>query len=305
MPQPPDQTEDQPKPWANAAIHIADLTDPSGCTVVPNGVLDDDQLGPETRLVYVMLRRLAATGDGRPLGQRQLARRIGIPPHRLPRHLALLERVGLIRVDGRSSARTPIRYRLEAPAAHNSDPPSSPRARPPQVRPGRGAIRANGLSLLDRLIVLGVDPQVAGRLVVTYPRARVAGALRAAHRRHPPPRDLAAWVVAAIRQGWVAPTAADVARQRQAAQEQAIATWEHRADAALAALPVETQQSLRRQAAEVVERRFDQRLATTTIGAMLVTAEVRRLVAEQVGMPVPEGVTVPDLPARSEPSSGG
>src|SRR6266511_5050530 len=59
---------------------------------------------------------------------------------------------------------------------------------------------------LDRLIVLGVDPQVAGRLVVTYPRARVAGALRAAHRRHPPPRDLAAWVVAAIRQGWVAPT---------------------------------------------------------------------------------------------------
>jgi ABC-type transporter MlaC component len=100
-------------------------------------------------------------------------------------------------------------------------------------------------------------------------------------------------VVAAIRRGWVAQDAAVAARRRQAAQEQAIVAWEQRADAALSALPSETQQALRRRATEVVERRFDQRLAATRIGAMLVTAEVRRLAAEQAGIPSPDAMSLP------------
>jgi len=255
-------------------------------------VLDDDRLGPETRLVYVMLRRLAATGRGQPISRQELARRIGIPAHRIPRHLALLRRSGLIRIDGRSSTRTALR--LEASTAQNSDPSLSPRAIRLHRQPSRAASGTAAQSLADRLIVMGVNPQVARRLVASHPKERVAGALRAAHRRHPKPRDPAAWVVAAIRQGWVAPDAAVAARQRQAAQEQAIVVWERRADTALAALPAETQQSLRRQATEVVERLFDERLAATTIGPMLVTAEVRRLVAEQVGIPAPDAESLPD-----------
>ncbi len=163
-----------------------------------------------------------------------------------------------------------------------------------QGRPIRTANGSAARSLADRLILMGVDPQVARHLIASYPKEQVAGALRAAHRRHPKPRDPAAWVVAAIQHGWVAPNAAVAARQRQIAQEQAIVAWERRADAALAALSAEAQQSLRRQAADVVERTFDERLATTTIGAMLITAEVRRLVAEQVGIPAPDTEQLPD-----------
>jgi ABC-type transporter MlaC component len=100
-------------------------------------------------------------------------------------------------------------------------------------------------------------------------------------------------VVAAIRHGWVAQNAAIAARQRQAAQEQAIVAWEQRADAALSALPAETQHALRRRATEVVARRFGQRLAATRIGAMLVTVEVRRLTAEQTGIPPPDTMSLP------------
>jgi len=60
-------------------MYLDDLSDPSGCTLVPNSVLDDDQLGPETRLVYIMLRRVAAIGHSRLIDQRDLAHRIGIP----------------------------------------------------------------------------------------------------------------------------------------------------------------------------------------------------------------------------------
>jgi hypothetical protein len=259
-------------------------------------VLDDDHLSPEIRLVYVMLRRLAATCRSHPIDQRELARSIGIPMHRISRHLTLLKRSGRVRVraEGRPGAQTAIRYWLAEPAVAEGDPPPRPAATAPQSQTRRAASGSAGLSLLSRLIVMGVDPQVAGRLVATYPKERLAGALRAAHRRRPRPRDPAAWVVAAIRQGWVAQDAAIAARQRQAAQEQAIVAWEQRADAALSALPAKTQQSLRRQATEVVEKRFDEHLAATTIGTMLITAEVRRLVAEQAGIPPPDALSLPD-----------
>src|SRR6266511_2179252 len=78
MPQRPDRTEDGSQLSANGAMYLDDLSDPSGCTLVPNSVLDDDQLGPETRLVYIMLRRVAAAGDGQPVDQRELAG-IGVP----------------------------------------------------------------------------------------------------------------------------------------------------------------------------------------------------------------------------------
>lgn len=282
-----DRNGDAHRSSTNAAVQFSELTGAAGSTVIPNSVLDDERLGPETRLVYVMLRRLAATGHGEPIGERELARRIGIPTHQIPRHLALLQRSGRIRIDGRPSARTPIRYWLDEPTVDDGGPSPRPRT----IRPSRAPRGTAGLSLLDRLIVMGVDPQVAGRLVAGYPQERVAGALRAAHRRRPRPRDPAAWVVAAIRRGWVAQNASVAARERQAIQEQAIVAWEQRADAALAALPAETQQSLRRQASEVVERRFEQRLAATTIGAMLITAEMRRLVAEQAGIPLPDAVS--------------
>jgi hypothetical protein len=66
--------------------------------------------------------------------------------------------------------------------------------------------------------------------------------------------------------------------------------WEQRADDAFSALPADTQRSLRRQATEVVEKTFGDDLAATKIGAMLIAAEVRRLVAEQAGIPPPEAV---------------
>jgi len=278
MPTPSDCTEDGQGLRANVTIHVADLNDPSGCTLIPNSVLDDDRLSPETRLVYVMLRRLAATSDGQPIDQRELARRIVISAQRIPRHLALLQRMGLIQLVGQ-------------PARYNGDPPLSPRTRRAQGRPSRTGSGTAERRLAERLIVIGVDPQVARFLVASYPKEQVAGALRAAHRHHPKPGDPAAWVIAAVRQGWAAPDAAVAARQRQLAQEQAIVAWEQRADAALAALPAEVHQSLRRQATEVVERLFDQRLAATNIGVMLVTAELRRLVAEQAGLPSPDALS--------------
>jgi DNA-binding transcriptional ArsR family regulator len=289
----PGRTDAGRQPPATVAIEFPDVVDAKGCTSIPNSVLDDTRLVPETRLVYVMLRRLGASNPRRPIDREELARSIGIPMHRISRHLTLLERSGRIRVrrEGRASARTPIRYRLAKPAVLEDDPLPRLAAVASQSQTRRAATGNAGLSLVDRLIVVGVHPQVAERLVADYPKERVAGALRAAHRRRPLPRNPAAWVVTAIRQGWVAPTATSLARQRQAAQEQAITAWEHQADTALAALPADTQQSLRRQAAQAVERRFDQRLASTAIGAMLVTAEVRRLVAEQVGIPAPDAIT--------------
>jgi predicted transcriptional regulator len=289
---------------AAVAIRFPDPIDTSGHTVVPNSVLDDDQLGPETRLIYIMLRRLATVRHARPIGQRELARHIGIPTHRISRHLTLLQRRGLIRIDGQPSTRTPLRYSLEQPVAHDDGLSTRSLVPRPQSRNPRAIASQGQLSLVDRLIIMGVDPHIAGQLVAKYPKERVAGALRAVHRRRPMPRDPAAWVVAAIRQGWVAPSAAVVAREWQAAQEKAIVAWERRADAALAGLPVQTQESLRRQATELIERRFDRRLAASKIGALLVTVEVRRLVAEQVGIPTPQVVAIADAQARSDPPAG-
>ncbi len=273
---------------ANAFIQFPDAVDTTRSTAIPNSVLDDDRLSPETRLVYIMLRRLAAARRGCPIDQRELARSIGIPLQRIARHLTLLERSGRIQVqaDGRPDAQTTTRYWLAAPAVPEGDPPPRTASMAPQSQTRRPARGNAGLSLLDRLIVMGVDAQVAGCLVTTYPKERVAGALRAAHRHRPRPRDPAAWVVAAIRQGRSAQSAVVAAHQRQAAQEAATAAWERRTDAALAALPTQTQQSLRRQATEIVEQRFNRRIAASTIGTMLVTVELRRLVAEQVGIPV-------------------
>jgi hypothetical protein len=273
------------------AIHFSDPIDTSGHTAVPNSVLDDEHLGPETRLVYIMLRRLAAAAHARRLGQRELASRIGIPLHRIPRHLTLLQRRGLIRVDRQPGGlRTPLRYVLEQPTVCGGDPRAGPRR-------ARAACSKVSLSLVDRLIIMGVDPQVAGRLVTKYPKEQVVAALRAAYQRRPRLRDPAAWVVAAIRQGWVARSAAVVARESQATQEETITAYERRADAALATLPTETQESLRRQATELVERRFGPRLAASKIGAMLITVEVRRLVAERAGIPIPDVGPVADSPA--------
>jgi hypothetical protein len=289
------RTVDGRQPPAIAVLHFPDVLDAAGSTAIPNRVLDNHRLSPETRLVYVMLRRLAMTSRGRSIDQRELARLIRIPVHRISSHLTLLERSGHIQVraDRRSDAQTALRYRLAEPARLEGDLPAQTAAMTPQSQRRRVVSGSAELRLVDRLIVMGVDPQVAGRLVAIYPKERVAGALRAAHRRRPRPRDPAAWVVAAIRQGWVTQNAAVAARQRQATEEQAIFAWEQRADAALSALPPETQQSLRRQAIEVVERRFGQRLAATTIGAMLITAEVRRLVAEQAGIPPPDAMSLP------------
>jgi hypothetical protein len=142
--------------------------------------------------------------------------------------------------------------------------------------------------LVDRLIIMGVDPAIAGEVVSNYPKERVAGALRAAHRRRPRPRDPAAWVVAAIQHGWVAPSAAAMTRQWEAAREEAIRSYERSTDEAFAALSTATQEVLRRQAGEIVKRRFDQRTATSTIGAMLIATELRCLVAEHTGIPVPD-----------------
>jgi hypothetical protein len=83
------------------------------------------------------------------------------------------------------------------------------------------------------------------------------------------------------------------ARQRQEAHEQAMAAWEQRADAAFSALSAETQQSLRRRATEVVEKTFSKHLAATTVGVMLVAAEVRRLIAKQAGIPPPDVMPPP------------
>jgi predicted transcriptional regulator len=174
----PGRTKAGRRPPATAALEFPEVVDASGCTAIPNSVLDDDRLSAETRLVYIMLRRLAATSHHRPVDQRELARLIGMPLHQLPRHLRLLEQSGHIQVraEGRPSAQTHIRYRLAEPMA-------------PQSQGRRAASDSGGLSLVGRLVVMGVDPEVAGRLVVTYPIERVAGALRAAHRRRPRPHD--------------------------------------------------------------------------------------------------------------------
>jgi hypothetical protein len=276
---------------ANAAIHFSDAPDTIESTVIPNSVLDDYRLGPETRLLYVILRRLATTGRGRAIGQSELGRHVGIPAHRIPRHLSLLQRSGLIHIEGELSTRIPNRYWIMGPAMLGERPPRTA-AIAAQSRT-QGTASSAGRSLLQRLIAMGVDPQIAGPLVATYPRERVAGAIRAAHRRHPRPRDPAAWIVAAVRQGWVAQDAAIAARRRQESHERAIVARERRADAALSALPVETQQSLRQQAAEVVKKTFGDHLATTTIGSMLITAELRRMVAGQAGIPQPDAIPPP------------
>jgi len=274
--------------------------DTAGSTVVPNNVLDDEHLGPETRLVYIMLRRLAAIGPAHPLDQRELAHHIGIPTYRITRHLTLLQRRGFLLVDEPPSARTPIYYSLDEPTARHG----GRRARRPAPQRARAVDSPARLSLVDRLIIMGVDPQIASQLVAKFPKERVAGALRAAHRRRPRPRDSAAWVVAAIRQDWVSRSAAVATQEWQAAQEAAIAAWERRADAALASLPTATQRSLRRRATELVERRFDPGLVASKIGAMLITVEVRRLVAEQIGIPTPQVAAVADPPARADPPAG-
>jgi hypothetical protein len=235
---------------ATSAIHFPDPVDASGSTAIPNSVLDDQQLAPETRLVYIMLRRLAAIGRGHTLDQRELADQIGIPAHRIPRHLTLLQRRGLPGIDEPPSTRTPIRYTLEAPTGDLGGG-SAHRL----LSEGVQAVDSpDRLSLVDRLIILGVDPHIADQLVAKYPKERVPGALRAAHRRRPRPRDPAAWVVAAIRQEWVSRSAAVATQAWQAAQDEAIAVYERHADAALATLPTATRQSLRRRATEVIER---------------------------------------------------
>lgn len=275
---------------ANTVIGFADDVDGhAGVTVVCNSVLDDERLGSETRLVYVMLRRLAAAPSIGPLTRQELAGRIGISLERLSPHLATLEEAGLIWLEGPSSDRASVCYSFlpEVVADHGdrrAHPPAQ-QSRPLRARSARGRV---GLDLVDRLIIMGVDPAIAGELLSNYPRERVAGALRAAHRRRPRPRDPAAWIVAAIQHDWVAPSAAAMTRQWEAAREEAISSYERCADQALAALPTATQQALRRQARQIVERRFDRRLATSTIGLMLIGAELRRLVAEHSGIPVPD-----------------
>jgi len=147
MPQRPDRTEDGSQPSAHARICVADLTDPSGCTLVPNSVLDDDRLGPETRLVYVMLRRLAAAGDGQPVDQRELAG-IGVP----------------------RSGSGDISCCCGEPDSSTSlgGDPAEPPAAPPRGAPGGSA---DGY---------GVDPQVARRLVASYPKEQGIGS-RSSH----------------------------------------------------------------------------------------------------------------------------
>jgi hypothetical protein len=170
----PGPTQDRRQPLAIAAIHFPDVGDTSGSTAIPDSVLDDYRLSPEARLVYVALRRLATTSYGRLIDQRELARSIGIPAHRLSKHLTLLARNGHLQVrsDRSPDAQTAVRYWLVEPTRLKGDPP----ARTPTIarhsQRRRGASASIGLRLVDRLIVMGIDPRVAGRLVATYPTER-------------------------------------------------------------------------------------------------------------------------------------
>jgi hypothetical protein len=185
------RTEAGRQPPVTAAIHFPDVVDATGSTAIPYGVLDDYRLSPETRLVYVMLRRLATTSPGRPIDQHDLARSIGIPTHRLARHLTLLARNGHIQVRSEwpRDVRTAVRYRLVEPTRDETGVPARTLTMTYQSQRRRATSGSAGLRLTDRLIVMGVDPQVAGCLVASYPKERVAGALRAAHRRRPRPGD--------------------------------------------------------------------------------------------------------------------
>jgi hypothetical protein len=112
------RTEAGRQPPVTAAIHFPDVVDATGSTAIPYGVLDDYRLSPETRLVYVMLRRLATTSPGRPIDQHDLARSIGIPhpSARTAPHPARAKRThpGSIRM----ATRRPDRRSLPARRAH-------------------------------------------------------------------------------------------------------------------------------------------------------------------------------------------
>jgi hypothetical protein len=154
----PGPTQDRRQPLAIAAIHFPDVGDTSGSTAIPDSVLDDYRLSPEARLVYVALRRLATTSYGRLIDQRELARSIGIPAHRLSKHLTLLARNGHLQVrsDRSPDAQTAVRYWLVEPTRLKGDPP----ARTPTIarhsQRRRGASASIGLRLVDRLIVMGL-----------------------------------------------------------------------------------------------------------------------------------------------------
>jgi hypothetical protein len=120
-----------------------------------------------------MLRRLATTSLRRLIDQHELARLIGIPTHRLPRHLTLLARSGdiQVRADRQPAAWTAVRrYWLAEPTRLQGDPSAHTPTITRHSQRRRAATANVELSLADRLIVMGVDPQVAARLVATYPK---------------------------------------------------------------------------------------------------------------------------------------
>ncbi len=180
-----------------------------------------------------------------------------------------------------------------------------------------GSADADNVStqLSDDLVALGVTPSVATDLTAHYPSERIQAVLTAVRTRRPnnPP----AWAVSALRKEWAVEASGKAAGARRSRRETkpdtsetaarspeqvALEAFEQHTDQVYSDLPPDDQAALRDAALHIVGGRFDAKFAASSqIGAALVQTELRKLVAERFGIPVPgdnEEHRQPAPPAR-------
>jgi hypothetical protein len=163
--------------------------------------------------------------------------------------------------------------------------------------------------LADQLVQLGVSPIAASDLVGEYSAERLETVLHAA--RTKTLKNRPGWIVAALAGNWALPP--PPGRRRSGGSDPpveppvdaAVAAYEQAADQALDGLTPEERQPLEEAARAIVLRRhgigvFNSPLGT---GDVLLLVEVRRLVAERTGIPIPDDAANHDAD-RTPPPAG-
>jgi hypothetical protein len=175
---------------------------------------------------------------------------------------------------------------------HPDEEQQQPPPRPPTER-ARSSPDTATTRLVDELVAMGVTQAVATELVAEHPGERIRAALHAVTAKRP--KRPAGWVVAAITKGWaLEPAPPD--RQRAAPavppdppDSAAVLAYEQATDAAFTALPDHERVALEEAARTVVAHRHGaQALKSPLVGEPLVRTEIRRLVAERAGIPLPD-----------------
>lgn len=170
------------------------------------------------RTVRRHLRQLVAIG----------AIRIERPTHNGANRIVVVSMPDRVRWNGRCSApiaSAPSRETLRAyPRTNNSAAPIAP---PPIAEPSPPIAAADVLPVVEKLAAKGVALRVAMQLAAEHPADAIEAQLLALEHRKP--RDVAATLVAAIRENWKRPTSLlDVLDRKQRAADREAAELQRR-----------------------------------------------------------------------------